>query len=373
MSQELVTREQAAALSQPMAAGYLDPITAANYIVKSGLFGSKLSEAEVVVKIMIGAEMGVAPVTAARQIYVFSDSKGRTIIILDATLMAALIKRSGRYDYKIRQHDDQGTVIEFFENGVSLGPPASFTLKDAQEAKLTPKEGPWSIPGYRRDMMFARCMSRGFDHFTPDLGCGLPVMTTEEADTLPMNHDQRKALMAFANEQGMDRDDRLAWSSTVLDRPVESWAEFCERPLTRLEATLLMDARERYAEYLADNDIVRAEILPADAGNGVDSAAEVGDVPQEADAPRGEAPAPAASIPDNPGELATLRKLALSEYQRLSSLLAAEWRPWFRSNVEEIKAGAWEGWPGSFGVAELKELFERLEQVRPWGEKEAQQ
>lgn len=180
----------------------------------------------------------------------------------------------------------------------------------------------------------------------------------KEADK-PLSADQLRAVHTLASIQGMggeqNRSARLEAASEILGRPVESFKE-----LSASEAT------ELYETWAPEEAVELTE-------DALDSANEVGDVPQEADAPRGEAPAPAASIPDNPGELATLQKLAVDEFRRLSSMLPAEWRPWFRNNVEEIRAGAWEGWPGSFGVAELKELFERLEQVRPWGETQAQQ
>lgn len=249
-NQDIAVREHGA-LSTPMAPGFLDPATAATYLVESGVMG-KTPKAQVVVRIMIGAELGVGPVTSARLIHTF-DNAGRMVIELDATLMTALINNSGRYSYKEVRNDASGVELDFYDRGVKKGT-ASFGPDDAKRANLASKD---NYVKYGRDMYFARAMSRGFDHYCADLGCGLPIFSKDEIDEMPMGHDQRKAIFALLKPYEMTDEERHGWATEVLRRDVLSFAEGHPSCPTRPEATVLID-------WLADR-----EDEPATAGEPV--------------------------------------------------------------------------------------------------------
>lgn len=119
----------------------------------SGFFKDSRRASQAIVKILVGREMGIGPAAAMTGIHVF-DGK----VVISAALMASMIKRSERYDYKVRQLLDTGVSIEFFENGESVGI-SIFTVDDAKQAKLWGKPGPWSL--YPKNMMYARAMSNG--------------------------------------------------------------------------------------------------------------------------------------------------------------------------------------------------------------------
>jgi RecT family len=166
----------------------------------------------------------------------------------------------------------------------------------------------------------------------------------------------RRATMSAATELGLDRDERLEVAQQITGRPVETFSELDPSEYTEVYDALVARGR---ADVPAEAEVVvETNVVGAVAGQGP---------------PQGDFPAAA---PDDPEELAALQKKGIDEFRRLSSMLPAEWRPWFRSNVEEIKPGAWEGsdagtsWPRSFNVAQMKELFKRLDQVRPWGDPE---
>lgn len=189
---------------------------------------------------------------------------------------------------------------------------------------------------------------------------------------------QLKALHTLASLKGLGgpdkRTERLAEVSEIVGRPVPS--------LTDLSVAEASEVYETLAEELG-------EVLPDETFGDEDEADVVGGDRQPSSGPGGVAdgeqsgtssPAqPPTAAPDDPEELAALRKKGVDEFRTLSSQLPGEWRPWFRNNVEEIKPGAWEGsdagtsWPRSFNVAQMKELFKRLDQVRPWGDGEAKQ
>lgn len=195
---------------------------------------------------------------------------------------------------------------------------------------------------------------------------------------------QLKALHTLASVKGLGgpekRPQRLAEVSEIVGRPVDSLTDLSVAEASEVYETLA----EELGEVLPDDvigDEERPEMTPdvdADVVGGnrqppVPTRAADGE--QSGTASPAHPPA-AASEPDDPQELAELRKRGVDEFRRLSALLPAEWRPWFRNNVEEIKPGAWEGsgsgnsWPRSFNVAQMKELFERLERVRPWADPE---
>jgi len=140
-------------------------------LATSGYFKDAKDEAQAVVKILAGREIGIGPVAAMVGIHVV-DGKPT----FSARLMASLIKQSGRYTYRVRTTTDQECAIEFFEAGESIGI-STFTLKDAATAGLSGRDV-WKR--YPRNMLFARAMSNGFNMFTPDLSNGMPVYTPEE-------------------------------------------------------------------------------------------------------------------------------------------------------------------------------------------------
>jgi len=138
--------------------------------VKSKFFQDSQDAAQAIVKVMAGAELGFPPIASMTGVYIV---KGK--VSLSANLIAAAIKRSGRYTYRVRKLDIEGCEIEFFENGESVGL-SSFTREDAQRAQLLGKET-WR--SFFLNMAFARALSNGAKWHCPDIFGG-PVYTPEE-------------------------------------------------------------------------------------------------------------------------------------------------------------------------------------------------
>lgn len=114
------------------------------------------------VRILAGREMGVGPIASVIGIRV---NAGR--VSMDATLMAGCIKRSGRYDYIVKEHTAEKCVLEFYDLAeVSRTQPkvsdvaglSEFSMDDARKAGLAKKDT-WI--GYPRNMLFARALSNG--------------------------------------------------------------------------------------------------------------------------------------------------------------------------------------------------------------------
>lgn len=134
---------------------------------KSGFFSDTRDAAQAVVKIMAGAEMGFGPMASMTGIHIIKGKVG-----ISANLMAQAIKRSGRYDYKVRKLDTEVCEIEFFEKGQSVGVSA-FTRQEAVKA------GTQNLDKFPRNMLFARALSNGVRWYCPDVTSG-PAYTPEE-------------------------------------------------------------------------------------------------------------------------------------------------------------------------------------------------
>lgn len=135
---------------------------------KSGFFKDCTDAAKAVVKILAGSELGSPAFSSMTGIYII---QGRPA--LGANLMAAAVKRSGKYDYRVVELSDRICQIEFFQNSKAIGV-SEFTAADAQKA------GTQNISKFPRNMLFARCLSNGCRWFCPDIFLGAPVYTPEE-------------------------------------------------------------------------------------------------------------------------------------------------------------------------------------------------
>ena len=141
----------------------------AKAMAKSGFFADSRDAAQAVVKILAGRELGFGPVASMTGVNII---KGK--VSLSANLIAASIKRSGRYNYRVVQMDDNQCSIDFYENGNKIGT-STFTLDDAKRAGLG---GPnWQK--FPRNMLFARAISNGAKWYCPDLSGG-PLYTPDE-------------------------------------------------------------------------------------------------------------------------------------------------------------------------------------------------
>lgn len=140
-------------------------------LAASGFFADSRGAAQAVVKVLAGREIGFGPIASMTGINVI---QGR--VSISANLMAAAIKRSGRYDYRVKEMTPQRCEIEFRErNGDRwevIGS-SEFTAQDARAA------GTKNMDKFARNMLFARAMSNGARWYCPDIFGG-PVYTPEE-------------------------------------------------------------------------------------------------------------------------------------------------------------------------------------------------
>jgi hypothetical protein len=141
---------------------------------KSGMFTDIKSAQQAVVKIMAGQELGIPPFAAMSGIHII---QGKPTI--GAGLMAAKIKGSNKYDYKVVQADEKACIIDFYQGKDKIGT-SSFTIEDAKKA------GTKNIDKFPKNMLFARAISNGVKWFTPDI-YDSPVYVPEEMQDITVD------------------------------------------------------------------------------------------------------------------------------------------------------------------------------------------
>jgi len=145
---------------------------AARAMAGSGFFSDTHQASQAVVKILAAKEIGFGPFAGMTGINIIQGKPA-----FGANIMAAAVKRSGRYNYIVREMTDNNCEILFMERldgkWTNLGS-SSFSLADAKKA------GTKNLDKFPRNMLFARALSNGVRWFTPDVMNGSIVYTPEE-------------------------------------------------------------------------------------------------------------------------------------------------------------------------------------------------
>jgi hypothetical protein len=136
-------------------------------LAKSGFFSDTRDAAQAIVKVLAGRELGFGPIASMTGVHII---KGRPA--LSANLMAAAVKRTSKYNYRLIEHTDTACELAFFEDKQEVGR-SRFTAEDAKKA------GTQNMDKFPRNMLFARAMSNGVKWFCPDIFGG-PIYTPEE-------------------------------------------------------------------------------------------------------------------------------------------------------------------------------------------------
>lgn len=180
---------------------------------ESGMFPDLKSEAQAIVKIQAGAELGIEPFASMTGIDIV-QGKPR----INANLQAGLIKGSKRYDFKTIEHTDQVCVLEFYgsrggEVWHLLGR-SEFTMKEAQQAGLTHKDN-WKK--HPKNMLFARALSNGAKWFCADVFLTGVYSEADEFDTTPVVQVDTAGLEAIKA--------KAAQQATVIEAVIEPVVE----------------------------------------------------------------------------------------------------------------------------------------------------
>jgi hypothetical protein len=140
----------------------------AKMMSESGFFTDCKQAAQAGVKVLAGLELGIPAFASMTGIHIIAGKPA-----IGANLMAAMIKNSGKYNYKILEHTDKVCRLMFMEHGDEMGV-SEYTLAEAL------KSGTKNLDKFAKNMLFARAISNGIKWFCPDLFLGAPVYTPEE-------------------------------------------------------------------------------------------------------------------------------------------------------------------------------------------------
>jgi len=168
----------------------LDPMTVAQVFKASGMFPDIQSEAAACAKIIIGRGLGLSDYDAMTGLHII---KGKAV--LAANLMAASIKRAGKYDYRAKCSDTECSIA-FYGRTMDgkweqIGM-TEFTMDDARRAQL----GGDNWRKYPTAMLFARCISAGYKQHCPDALGAAPVYVEAHGE-MEITDDAPKAKAAL--------------------------------------------------------------------------------------------------------------------------------------------------------------------------------
>lgn len=239
MANDIVRREE-----QTEELGFLGRV-----ISQSGMFEDARDEARAIVKVLAGRELGFGPIASQTGIHVI---KGR--VTVGANLMAAAVKGSGKYDYRVSEMASESVTVDFYEQSATgwehIGS-STFTAADARAA------GTQNMQKYARNMLFARAISNGVRWFCPDVFGGA-VYTPEEMGAAVDGEGELLAPPAIQVERAEPQGDPEV--ENAYDKVVGLWercgeigvdTDYPDPPHT------LADARKQYVALLG---ILKADV-----------------------------------------------------------------------------------------------------------------
>lgn len=160
---------------QDLSPEYAEIMVLGKVLQASGYFRDVRDQAQAITKILWGKELGFTPIVSMSGIHIIEGKPA-----LSSNLMATLIKRSGKYDYRVKSWTDNECSLTFRQkNGTGwedVGE-SSFTLEDGKRAGVVKPGGSWSK--YPKAMLFARALSQGLRTYCPDVSAA-PIYNPEE-------------------------------------------------------------------------------------------------------------------------------------------------------------------------------------------------
>ncbi len=219
----------------------------AKMMADSGFFSDCKQAAQAGVKILAGIEIGIPAFAAMSGIHLIQGKPA-----LGANLIAAKVKSSGKYDYRVLEHSDQSCRIAFYQGKDQIGV-SEFSAADAK------RMGTKNMDKMPKNMLFARAISNGVRWYCPDLFVA-PVYTPEELGaTVSADGDVLSVEVQDISEPQPDPwvAERLRNLAERTGLSHEEIAKICKnlggdyRPLDSAQFNAVRDAA--YAAALADS------------------------------------------------------------------------------------------------------------------------
>ena len=178
-----------------------DRLTMAKLLQQSGYFPDVKSTAQAFAKIQAGHELGIGPMTALREVNILPGGRPT----LSAHLMAVLVMRSHKYQYRVIRSDAVTCILAFDRRESRTSPwtemgQEEFSMDMARRAKIYEREegankatlkalaDKWNYQSWAADMLFARTMTRGAKKHCAEGFGGAVYLPDEIADDEPEVH-----------------------------------------------------------------------------------------------------------------------------------------------------------------------------------------
>lgn len=184
--------------------------------VQSGFYAIKQPQ-QAFMQLLVARDLGIPPTSALSNVHVVSGKP-----VLSANLMRALVKRSGKYDYRIEESTAQRCVIEWLsvDDGEPLGT-SEFTMQQAERAGVT-RNPTWKR--YPEAMLLARATAVGVRMHCPDVLMG-SVYVEGELDEEPVPV-QVETVSDREGPQLVQGEDASVRSAAPLER---EWSELFDQ------------------------------------------------------------------------------------------------------------------------------------------------
>lgn len=194
--------------------GKLSLIALAEAACLSKLFAGIHDPAQALMKMVLGRELGIAPASSLRAIYITEDGR----IGLYAETMAAMLRRHPRYDYRVPENTSEACTVTIIERrtGEVLGETRWALKEDAAGAGLLgEKKKNWMK--YPRAMLFARALTEACRVHAPDVFAAMPIVAAEDpTDEIAPDAVIEAWPLDGANGGGGDEDAPQAPASLVV-------------------------------------------------------------------------------------------------------------------------------------------------------------
>jgi hypothetical protein len=145
------------------------PHELAKVFYESQIFSDIKSEAQAIVKMIAGKEIGLSPIHSMNSVYIVRNKVG-----YEVKIFLSKLKKSKMYDYATDfKENEKGEIesvtVSFFrvnDKEKELLGKSAFSLKDAARTGLINKQ---AYKDYPKLMMFYRAASDGMKIYTPDI------------------------------------------------------------------------------------------------------------------------------------------------------------------------------------------------------------
>jgi hypothetical protein len=192
-----------------------------------------------------------------------------------AGLMAAQVKASGKYDYRVTEQSDKLCAIDFYQGKDKIGT-STFSIEDAKKAALSSPN--WTK--FPANMLFARAMSNGVRWYCPDV-FDTAVYTPEELRSTSAETAHAASYEAPPAPVGVDtvtcvivepdapseRDEALALMRAAWKRAKQAGATLETPPAEMVASMTAADLRMRAATYDEEAQIAASQADESDNGD----------------------------------------------------------------------------------------------------------